>query len=603
MNAFDSFINSFHTAPLFAAAAAAALLSAFYGCGRALMLRMPKNNFSAFGSGTALFMIIFSLLPPERYLLWGVVTPFALWGIWCALKEMKTFPLSSTALALLFLFFLGSALMPPYSWDEQTYQLALPVRYLQCGSFAPVPDNPYSYYPAFTSWFFANAIQLGGITLPRMIVSFLTPALAVGLWHAAAGKFGRTAAWLAAAALMISPLTLALNRSVYVENFITLFTFAGILTAWEFRQEKSFTAVMLCGLLAGAAAAVKPTGVIGALLISGIFAGTQKNWKKYCLFIAAALLTGVFWYIRTFLFTGNPFYPYSISPVPGTVEHFHYLLGSHRYGLDGVPGALLNWLFAGFYGRIFDGIVTGVHVVFLTLCAAVFWWRSLKDLSEHRPILIFTAAAVVIPYLLWALCFPQSRFIMPLIPFIVLAGAAAVSRFSNRNIWIAAVLLLFAGTIAFQSLYPLRHYLLSWRILPHVQRSPAGALHNLTRDPGYFQAMAFLASSTPENARVLLLFERRGLYVPRNYSFAVPGFEPSLTPVTESSEKLFEKLLAFDYIMVGSTTRDVDLQSANIEDCKKVLEQVKELIEFGKLQLMPSPGFAVLKVIKKEIQK
>ncbi|MBR2374484.1 MAG: hypothetical protein IKA87_09680, partial [Lentisphaeria bacterium] len=534
--------------------------------------------------------------------LWGTVVPFALYGLWCGARELKEFPWSGGWLAVLTLFFWGSALMIPYSWDEQTYQLALPLRYLQYGSFAPVPDNPYSFYPALTSWFFANGIKIGGIMLPRLIVSFLTPVLVICVWHA--GKpFGKAAPWLAAAAVMISPLTLALNRSVYVENFITLFTFSGIAAAWGLRREKWFYAPLICGILAGCSIAVKPTGAVGALLTGFIFAAVHLDLKKYALFAFAVITAAGFWYLRTFMLTGNPFYPYSLAPVPGTVEYFHYLLGSHRYGLEGVTGALLNWIFAGFYGRIFDGIVTGIHVVFLAVCAIWFWWQSCKKQPEHRMLLGFAASGVVTAYLMWALCFPQSRFVMPLVPVIVLAGAAALERFPKKNIWFCAALLIFAVTVVWQSWNPLRHYTVSWRILPHIQRSPAGALHNLTGDPGYFKAIEFLASSVPEDANVLLLFERRGLYVPRKYTIAVPGFEPSLTPVPESPEKLFEKLIAFDYIMIGSTSRDVDLQSANIEDCKKVLEQIRELVECGKLQMMPSSGFTILKVVKKEKKK
>ena len=63
-------------------------------------------------------------------------------------------------------------------------------------------------------------------------------------------------------------------------------------------------------------------------------------------------------------------------------------------------------------------------------------------------------------------------------------------------------------------------------------------------------------------------------------------------------EKLFEKLRSFDYIIVGNTTQDVDLQSANAEACKKVFEHLKTLIEQGKLKVMPCTGYPVLQVIK-----
>ena len=128
--------------------------------------------------------------------------------------------------------------------------------------------------------------------------------------------------------------------------------------------------------------------------------------------------------------------------------------------------------------------------------------------------------------------------------------------------------------------------------------APTRALPHLTRDPGLFQAFGYLARNTPPGARCLLLMERRGLYCPRPYTIACPGFEPSLTPVPETPEKLFEKLRSFDYIIVGNTTQDVDLQSANAEECKKVFSHLRELLERGKVKMLDSSGYAVLQIIK-----
>lgn len=596
MNALDTFICGFLEPTAISITAGIVLLAAFYGCGRVILHFCTRNNLVEFALGCAVFVTLFAILPSEKWLLWGIALPFAIYGAWLLAKEARNFPLSSAVFVILFLFFMGSALMIPYSWDEQTYQLALPLRYLQCGNFSPVPDNPYSYYPALTSWFFANCIKLGGITLPRIIISLFTPIILTALWHLGR-RCGRIPAWTAAAAVAISPLTLALNRGVYVENFITLFTLAGVVAAWRYRKKNPLVCSCVCGILAGAAVAVKPTGVIGALMIMLIWSALQFSWKKYIIFAAAAFLTGIFWYLRTYICTGNIFYPYSLNPVPGTVEYFHGLLGRDRYGLEGVTGVMLNWIFAGFYGRIFDGIVTGVHLVFLAVCGLLFWWQSFRTLLKLRKVLFLAAASVILPYLLWTLCFPQTRFIIPLIPITALAGAIALCKLPGRKILITSAVVLFSATFIFQSAGPLRHYLISWRIFSHVQKSPGSALPRLTGDPEYFKALEFFAS-LPQKSKILLLFERRGLYVPRNYTIAVPGFEPSLTPIPESSEKLFEKLLPYDYIMVGSTTRDVDLQSANMEDCKKVLEQIKELIDSGKLHLMPVPGFPVLKIVK-----
>lgn len=573
------------------------LLAAFFGTGKAVLRFFTKENFTSFAAGCALFMMFFALLPSKRGVLLAATLPFALWGIREFLPLLKGNWGKVLFLFLLFLAFLGSALLPPYAWDEQTYQLALPLRHLQSGSFAPVPDNPYSFYPPLTNWFFANLITLGGVELPRIIVGSVTPLLLLAVWRMTV-RFGKVTAAAAVAALLFSPLFLNMNRAVYVENFIALFTVGGVIGAWHLRK-KGFAAPMVCGLLAGAAFAVKPTGAVGGVLLFILFFSV-KEWKKCLCFCGTAFLFAFFWYLRTFLETGNFFYPYALAPLPGSVEHFHKLLGSARYGLEGVPGALLNWLFAGFDRKLFDGITTGFHIPALGAAAFAGALLARKSHPSFSPLIIRGLLAFMVPLFLWSILFPQSRFVLPLLPFAAASGVIVIKRspWSKAGFLISGILL--AGTIIFQSSGPLRHYFVSWRILEQVRKAPGCAMGSLTRDPGLYKSFETLAVSTPPGAKTLLLMERRGLYCPRPYAIACPGFEPSLTPVPETPEKLFEKLRSFDYIIVGNTTQDVDLQSANASECEKVFIHLKELLEKGKLKRVPCDGYPVLQVVKEE---
>ena len=598
MNTFDAFCRALFSTWWVALAVSALALTAFYGCGRLLPVKsFSEERLGAFALGCALLMTVLGVMPLRLWVLLLLLVPFALCGVWFLAKEAFSLRREYAVFLLLFLAGAGSSFMLPCSWDEQTYQLAVPLRILLESSPGPFPDNPYSYYPALTGGFFTSLIRMGGLQSPRIVVSLITPVLVLSVWKMIRRSAGIVPAWLGAAAFLLSPLTLALNRGTYVENFIALFTLAGIGAASRSRG-KGWTGALVCGILAGAAVAVKPTGIVGALAIACVFAWSAwGEWKKWPVAALSAFGFCFFWYLRTFLLTGSFFYPYALFPVPGSVEHFHYLLGSARYGLEGAPGLLLNWLFVGFYGKLFDGIVTGVQFPFLLVCAAVVWYFGMKEAPEKRRKLLFCALAVLLPGALWSLCFPQSRFVMPLLAPVAVAGGMALARLPRRKFWYAGTALLLVCAALFQSYPHLKHYYVCWRLAGKVHDSPGRALAFLTRDPGYFQAMERLAVLTPENSKVLLLLERRGLYCPRSYRLAVPRFEPTLTPVPGNAEKLFEKLRAFDYIVVGSTTQDVDLQSANGEECEQILLQLEELLNRGQLQILPGPGYRILKVV------
>ena len=573
------------------------LLTAFWGCGKMILRKaFPKEHLISFALGCALFMTFFALLPQNKVLLFAAALPFSLWGVRELFPAVRENCFLAVFMSLLFLFFLGSALLIPYSWDEQTYQLAVPLRWLQTKNCTPFSDNPYSFYPAFASRFFANTILLGGIELPRIMVGAITPLLGAGVWRMTS-RAGILPAGIAVVSLLLSPLLLNMNRAVYVENFIALFTMGALFAAWNLRK-KVFYAALVCGILSGAALAVKPTGILGVIPVFCLLLFTMKNWRAVVLFCGAAFLFSFFWYLRTFLYTGNFFYPYALFPVPGSVEHFHQILGSARYGLEGITGALLNWLFAAFDKKLFDGIVLGFQIPLLGAAGVIGAYLY----ARKHPRCTLPAAALLSAFLfsllLWSVLFPQSRFLLFLLPFAVAGGVLTLARSPWRNIAFSLLGAVLLCTFFFHSMPFLNHFSVSWRILRSVRSAPARALPHLTRDPGLFQAFEYLAKNTPSDARCLLLMERRGLYCPRPCAIACPGFEPSLTPVPETPEKLFEKLRSFDYIIVGNTTQDVDLQSANAEECKKVFSHLRELLERGKVKMLDSSGYAVLQIIK-----
>jgi hypothetical protein len=252
---------------------------------------------------------------------------------------------------------------------------------------------------------------------------------------------------------------------------------------------------------------------------------------------------------------------------------------------------------------LFDGITTGVQLPFLGVTFICGLYMAQKAHPRWRYFLLKGGAALMLPLLLWSLFFPQSRFLLPLLPLTVAGGIWSISRSSRKKLLFPLLGILLTGVLIFQSWPFIYHYVVSWKIFDAVRKEPGKALCHLTRDPGLFQSFAYLNSATPPDAKCLLLMERRGLYCPRKYALAAPGFEPSLTPVPENAEKLFEKLVPFDYIIVGQTTQDVDLQSVSAEACEKVFSLLKELIETGRLKQLSNHGYPILQVIKQEKEK
>ena len=196
MNPFDAFCRALFS-PWWAAAAVSLLaVTAFYGCGRLLPVKsFAEDRLGAFALGCALLMTALGVMPLRLWVLLLLLAPFALWGMWLLVRESARLRGEYAAFLLLFLAGAGSSFMLPCSWDEQTYQLAVPVRILLESSSGPFPDNPYSYYPALTGGFFTRLIRLGGLQTPRIVVSLITPVLVLSGWKMIRRSAPRSITW------------------------------------------------------------------------------------------------------------------------------------------------------------------------------------------------------------------------------------------------------------------------------------------------------------------------------------------------------------------------------------------------------------------------
>ena len=482
---------------------------------------------------------------------------------------------------------LGSALLPPFTWDEQVYQTLLWARFPEC---AGKIDNPYSAYPLLPHFFMMWVRSWGGLALPRLAVWALSLLLAGKSYLETARRSGSAAFGAAASAcVMLSPLALMLHQAFYAEGFVAFFALAGFVVL-ESPQKCSGKAdesqrQLLAGVFAGACAAVKLTGIGPALMLTIL----ASKYRRFRYFFLAAALTALPFFIRPWLTFGNPVYPFGSAWRGGEkaqlVENVFRALGD--YGLGKLAGTAVGWITVCFADeRIYDGPCGfGVLALVILLLAAL---RRRRDRAA-----LVSFAALASGYLFWALTSQQSRFLYPLFFPAALLAADEFEELSGRRTRIVALALPVLGMIlSCLWIYPkLLHHVTAWRLLPLARREP-GRFLKLTRDGRFFDTLELLAVKAPKNARVLLLFERRGLYVPRRFEYGSPLFqEARLTPAPRSANELWRGIKDFDYILLGSGQQHIDhLTNYDLIE-EKVERQLVELVKRGRLrQIFPPAG-------------
>ena len=484
-------------------------------------------------------------------------------------------------------FTLGSAFLPPFTWDEQVYQTFMWARFPET---LGKTDNPYSAYPLLPHFFLMWVREWSGLSLPRLAVWLLSLLLAGKLYVEAKRRSG-SCAWGAAltVCVMLSPTALILHQGFYAESFIAFFALAGFLTLEneDVGADDDMRRQLLAGVFAGACVAVKLTGV-GAALMLTIIASKRRRFQWFSL---TASLTALPFFIRPWLTFGNPFYPFGSALWGGDserlVENVYRAIGDYGYGK--LAGVAAGWLTVCFSGpEIHDG-VCGFGVLALVILLLLGLWRR-RDKS-----MLISFAALAAGYLFWALTSQQSRFLYPLLfPLALVAADVFMSLTDRRTRWAALALPILGMLFSLHWICPqLVHHVTAWRMLVEGNaRSEPRRFLALTRDFKYFNTLKLLGKVAPKDARVLLLCERRGLYVPRRCEHGSPLFQNArLTPPPRTPDELWRGIRDFDYILFGSGQGRMDhLESYDgIEASMELL--LVELVKQGKLRpVLPPAG-------------
>ena len=524
----------------------------------------------------------------------------ALAGLYRLAVLCRRKPILLTVGLILLLCFAGSALLLPAAWDEQVYQIELLCRYMSNASAGVLKDNPYSAWPGFLQSFLLPGFYSGGLLFPRLFNSLLTVILVLSL-YGEMRIYGRKTAWTVSAAVLLSPLVLVLNRSVYAENTVGLFALAGFLVLKHYRKIPG-KACFLAGLFAGALPAVKLTaaGVALVLFLGGICC--TKMRKSIWLFILGAFLAALPFYLRIWSETGNPVYPFGAA-LFGTsveVEQHHQLLGSFRYGLGPLYGTVFGWIAAAFAGKLYDGIVLGFQQWGLVgvLAAAFYFNRGRKRWN----VLKYPLAALLILYVFWSLTAQQTRFLFPSFLLLALSAAFALGTLKGKVRTVFLIILL-AGTLCTPQMLPhIRHYYVAWRIVGFPWREPLKFLAISQNDPEFIYLLE-AAGKTPRSSRFLLLFEKRGLYLPRKHEIADPGFqEKYFKTLPENVDDFIRALDGADYLLLGSGEKDVDLQEKQFHIRERLVTLAAAALREGKLeQVISGKSCHLLKI--KQLKK
>jgi len=586
-----------------------AILLAAYGLGRIALIQSGRidlrRGILTFVVGTNLLILFLFLLGVCGVLRQIVVAPClisaACIGSWFVIRDVPRkreswrplLPIVGAGVIALVL--LGSSLVLPINWDEMVYQLALPSRWLRDGQLLVYVDNPYSGFPSAGSLLFTGALAVGGLAAAKVVVLGCWCVGILALW-VLLGE--RTEGWTKGAVCFgfaASEAVVMVGSSAYVEAFLLL-QIGGmlLLMSREGGSEPSGRNLLILGMFGGISAATKLTGIIPVVGIAGFLLMSQRRLRQAALFGVTVATFALPFYLRPWLLTGNPFHPYFaewFSTTAGVVEMgaYHHALGAAKFGISGIAGFLLSPVFLTIprLSRAFDGGF-GLQYLALSLWAVLSWRQQGWHLSAPTKNTLLVAG---ICYLGWFLTAQQARFMVSgAFALTVAMGMMLQHTTPKWRRWLAAALV--SAAIACLPLRILRHAAVCWRTILRGGEQ-VNLLYTATGD-AYVPLLDFLRTETAAESRVLLLFENRGLYVPRDYIIGTPFFQAELFTPPEgiSATGIVSELrrLGVSHVLTNFSIDDPDRLPEYLARSNGLARSLGELAENGVLKKVFSRG-------------
>lgn len=359
-------------------------------------------------------------------------------------KRWRLNPGETIFLALLLLLAIGSsvwvllvhALMPPHEWDEISYHLALAKMYVEQHRIIYVPFIVHSNWPMNTEMLFSLCLSLTSDVAPHLLMWAMSLLTGAGLYLLSARYLDRRVGILAATLYLTVPLVKRLAGTGLIDIALGFYVMAAVLAYSQWREQRSLAWLCMLSAFCGFAAGSKLMGgafplIFGALvLLDGLLQRPVQSktlFKHVALFGGVGLLVAGPWYARSYVFTGNPIWPFLYQifggrnwDLLGDEYHMQSLMTiwTPEISLSLKDILLLCWyIFAdpwrlgGYHGGI------GKPVLVLATAFSVPFIRAPRLMRE-----LF---CVCLAYgLMWfAFLSHQVRFLLPVVPLLALLGA------------------------------------------------------------------------------------------------------------------------------------------------------------------------------------
>jgi hypothetical protein len=498
-------------------------------------------------------------------------------------------PLLRMLIAALLLISLVMVWLPPDAndWDGIAYHLAAPKIHLRNGGIGYIPFIHQSNFPALLDTLYMWGLWANGEACAKAFHWWMWLLTLLGT-SAFVARLGGRGEW---AMLMLAATPVAIWQAgvAYIDLSTTLYVALSVFALYRCAQDKNTRWLLLAGVMMGFALGTKYTALLnwGVLGLVGLAQLIRMRWwvGVRTLVIAGilALAIGSPWYIKNFLYTGNPVYPFAYEIFGGRnwsqANADAYRGDQLKFGLGREPYQLLllPWNMTTHPQAFVDPLAVPIgerYYLLGTSGAAYLAGLYMPVASGLPPGIGWLAGFALLNTVGWFYLMQQVRYLLPIFP---LLAVFAVCRLHLQPLWLRTS---FLGLLIAQSLYCL--WLFGTVYVGRVPEALQDRAAYLRARIQPYTALEFLNQNTPPGAKVITYDEPRCFYLDRDYIWGDPGHH-RLIPYErfQNASQLMEglKRMGFTHVLINRR-----FWPAQPQESWRI--QIEQAIQEGMLQLI-----------------
>lgn len=471
------------------------------------------------------------LYPEAVYILFGLCSALGLAGWLMGRSGLDKTTFSATELTLwdkAFLIVLATCLFfafllvltPAIGKDALIYHLAVPKLFQKHHGFYFIEGNIFANYPLSSEMLYAMALALRGDVLAKGIHFVIGLCILLGMWQFARHHVSESCFVPLALLIFCSiPSVFVTSHMAYNDLTVTLYAFLSVYAFLNWFSRKENAWLILCGVFSGLAMSTKYTalflpflGCLGTLWASRHHGrAPQQALRSLLVYLACALVVGSPFYVKNWIMTGNPFYPFLYGIFGGRgwdsdqarlYELFVQSLGMGRGLLDYL---LLPWnvsVNARMASQQFDGILGPVFILMLPFAL------GMRKISFGAKI---SMAYCLLTFMFWASSAQQIRYLIPVFPFLAIMTAYILSYYRRKKVAFGLLMVLVAGSLGFNGYHVARDFL---------KIGPAGVITGHEETDAFLKRMVpsykmfqYVNTNLPEESKIFLIYMKNFGYL------------------------------------------------------------------------------------------